>query len=129
MTPRIPGVTTLEACRPNYAKYFKDSEFGECAMCKPAYDNYKVFVRAVHELSDNIKLPETASLYVRSSVCHPTVGDKRHQCEENRCRQCSFVNYFIKDADIPKKITQNYSSIRTFEEEHDIAFLHDSIIE
>ena len=36
MVPRIPSATVLESFRPNYAKYFKESQVGECSTCKPA---------------------------------------------------------------------------------------------
>ena len=31
--PRIPSVTLLERCRPNWAKYFKASSYGEWKVC------------------------------------------------------------------------------------------------
>ena len=49
MSPRIPGTTVLESCRPSFVKYFRRSEFGECSTCKPAYDNYRTFMQAVYE--------------------------------------------------------------------------------
>ena len=128
MKPRIPGVTVLEACRPNFAKYFKKSDFGECSLCKPAYDNYHVFKRVVYELKEDIKFPATVSLFVRSRVCNSTLGDRRHECEENRCKNCSFINYFIKDVDLPKTKSK-YSAEKTFTEEYGIDFLLDSMVE
>ena len=84
LQPRIPGSTLLESCRPNFVKYFQKYEFGDCSLCKPSWDNYPVFVQSVQEASENIKLPETVSTYVRSRICVLTHGDRRHECEENR---------------------------------------------
>ena len=82
MTPRIPSMSVLEAYRPSYAKYFKKSEFGECSLCKPSYDNYKVFVKAVNEQDITIQLPDTISRYVCSRVCQSSTGELRPDCEE-----------------------------------------------
>ena len=122
MSPRVPSVTVLEACRPNFAKYFKKSEFGECSTCKPAYDNYKVFKMSVYELNPDIKLPDTMSQNVRSRICRSTIGDKRHECEDNRCTNCSFINYFVKDDSI-SKVLKVFNCKRTFTEEYDIDFI------
>ena len=58
----------------------------------------------------------------------PYTWERRHECEENRCRRCSFVNYFIEDPEIPKKILK-YSSLVRFEQQHNIEFMLDSIVE
>ena len=121
MKPRIPGVTVLESCRPNFAKYFKKSEFGECSMCKPPYDNYAVFVAHVQELKPELELPATVSLYVRSRICSQKHGDQLHECQENRCKNCSFVNYFVKDPSISKEQSR-YVNHTTFSEEHGVNF-------
>lgn len=118
--PSIPGSTLLESCRPNFVKYFQSYEFGDCSLCKPSWDNYSVFVKNVQEASENIKLPETVSMYVRSRICILTRGDRRHECEENRCRRCSFINYFIEDPNISKNISKKYSSSVRFEQQYDI---------
>ena len=128
VTPRVPGKTILESYRPSFVKYFKGTEFGECSLCKPAYDNYLLFKRCVQEIKPCIYLPETASLYVRSKVCIPTTGDRRHECEDNRCSQCSFVNYFIEDHTLTKE-QKKYSCRTTFGEEYGIDFIWDSIVE
>ena len=128
MTPRVPGKTILESYRPNFVKYFKGTEFGECSLCKPAYDNYLLFKRCAEEIKPSIYLPETASLYVRSKVCLPTTGDRRHECEDNRCAQCSFVNYFIEDPMLSKE-QKKYVCRTNFGEEYGIDFIWDSIVE
>ena len=90
--PRIPGSTSLEGCRPNCVKYFQKYEFGDCSLCKPSWDNYPVFMQNVQEASENIKILETVSVYVRSRIYVLTHGERRHECEENRCRRCSLIN-------------------------------------
>ena len=65
MKPRIPGERLLDSLRPNNCKYFKKTSLGECSLCKPSYDNYKIFVDAVHELKPDVELPDTISLYAR----------------------------------------------------------------
>ena len=128
MKPRIPGSSLLESCRPNFAKYFQKYEFGDCSLCKPSWDNYPVFLCNVQEVSRSIKLPETISMFVRSRVCLPTHGDRRHECEQNRCRRCSFVNYFIEDKETPKSMSK-YSSLVRFEQQHKIELMLDSVVE
>ena len=63
MTPRVPSERLLDSLRPNNCKYLTKTSFGECSTCKPAYDNYDVFVRAVNELAPNVELPATVSIY------------------------------------------------------------------
>ena len=129
LQPRIPGSTLLESCRPNFVKYFQKYEFGDCSLSKPSWDNYPVFVQSVQEASENIKLPETVSTYVRSRIFVLTHGDRRHECEENRCRRCSFINYFIDDPKIPKNISKKYSSLVRFEQQYNIELLLGSDVE
>ena len=128
MTPRVPGKTILESCRPKHVKYFKSTDFGDCSLCKPAYYNYEIFKGFVEELNPSIDLPETVSLYVRSKVCSLTAGDRRHGCEDNRCAHCSFANYCVEDHALPKKHSK-YVCRRTFSEEHRVEFIWDSIVE
>ena len=128
MKPRIPGVTVLDSCMPSFVKYFKKSEFGECSICKPAYDNYAVFSRCVREINPDIVLPQTVSLFVGLRVCIQTLGERRHECEENRCRQCSFVNFFIRDPTLTKAKSSSYGSLTTFSEDYKIEFLLDSVV-
>ena len=123
MIPRIPGRTVLESCRPSFVKYFKKTEFGDCSLCKPSSDNYTVFVDAVRELNHTIKLPPTVSLFVRSKVCSLTLGDRRHECEENRCKHCSLINYFVQDPDKLTSKTLRYSNDTTFEKDYKLQFL------
>ena len=129
MRPRIPGSTVLEGCRPNYAKYFVKSQFGECSTCKPAYENYTVFLAASKELKPDIFLPATVSQYVRSRVCNTTEGAERHRCEDGKCKECSFTNYFINDPEVEKKFADDYGSIMSFEEEHSIKFFEKTAVE
>ena len=107
MIPRIPSATVLESCRPNYAKYFKKTQFGECSTCKPAYENYSIFASLCRELKDDIKLPTTVSEFVRRRVCRNTLPEKRHECEDNNCKDCSFNNYFITDPSLSGKIQKS----------------------
>ena len=107
---RIPSRAVLEACRPSYVKYCKRSEFGECSACKPAYHNLSLHKSCVVELISDINLPATASLYVRTRVCLPTIGKRRHKCEENRSKKCLFINYCIADPEIAKKDVAKFGS-------------------
>ena len=129
MKIRVPSRTVLESCRPNYAKYFKKSEFGDCSLCKPSYDNYQLFLRCVLEQKETISLPATVSLFVRSRVCRITKGDRRHECEDHECKHCSFVHYLVEDPTSSKMLKKKFSSSTTFEEEYGIRFLSDSIVE
>ena len=127
MIPRIPSATVLENCRPNYAKYFKKTGYGECSTCKPAYENYAIFASLCRELKDDIKLPATVSEFVRQRVCRNTVGENRHECEDNNCKDCSFTNYFITDNSLTSKQKSSACS-RSFSEENGIQFILDSIL-
>ena len=51
-----------------------------------------------------------------------------HECEENRCKKCSFVNYFVTDPTLSAKVAK-FSSTTTFSEEYGVDFLLDSIVE
>ena len=77
MNPRVPSAIVLDSYRPNYAKFFKKAENGECSICKPAYENYIVFRRLCQEIDPEVILPQTISTYVRKRVCSETVGGRR----------------------------------------------------
>ena len=127
MTPRIPSATILERCRPNYAKYFKNTQFGECSTCKPAYDNYSIFTSLCRELKADIQLPTTVSEFVRQRVCRNTSAEKRHECEDNNCKDCSFTNYFITDHSLSKRLQSSACSM-SFSEENGVQFILDSMV-
>merc|ERR1712058_115561 len=78
--PTIPSRTLLESKRPNYVKYFKTSDFGECQNCKPAYDTYVLFKKHLTELNPTLSnsFPLTVSGYVTSRICKNSKGNKRH---------------------------------------------------
>ena len=122
MRPRIPSATVVEGLRPNNCKYFKKASFGECSICKPCYDNYRVFVKLVHEIHPDVKLNDDASLYVRGRICKNTIGKDRHRCEDNLCKDCSFVNYFVKDPSVIEKKANKIGATKTFTEEHGVEF-------
>ena len=66
---------------------------------------------------------------MRSRVCLPTIGKRRHACEENRCSKCSFLNYFIDDPVLAEKDVAKFGSATTFKEDFGIDFLLDSLVE
>ena len=129
MQPRIPSETVLEGLRPNNCKYFKGASFGECSICKPCYDNYMVFLRLVHETNPEVHLAINASQYVRGRVCENTKGKARHRCEDNLCKNCSFINYFVNDPSVEPEIADKRGAIWTFSSEVGVEFLMDTIIE
>ena len=128
MKPRIPSIKVLESHRPNYAKYFKRTEFGECSVCKPAYENYILFKRLCKESVPSIPLLATVSQFVRSRVCQGTVGERRHMCEDNLCKGCSFTNYFVVDGNISAAKTRSLASLVSFTEKTGVQFIEDSTV-
>ena len=116
MKPRIPSWRLLESYKPNYAKYFRKAEFGECSVCKPAYEVYAVFKSLCLELDPDVSLPATVSIFVRERLCRGTTPEQRHSCEDNLCKHCSFTNYLIFDETLSRKKDKAAACETTFGE-------------
>ena len=123
MTPRVPSERLLDSLRPNNCKFFTQSTYGECSLYRPGYDNYRIFKTAAEELVFGLNLPATVSQFVRERVCPGTKGEDRHRCENNACKKCSFVNYFIDDPNIKRKDAEKVGCVTTFTQEYGVHFL------
>ena len=62
---------------------------------------------------------------VRERVCENSKGHDRHKCEDNICKECTFVNYFVHDPTISEKKAKKVECRTTFTEEHGVDFLMD----
>ena len=105
-------------------RYFKSVNFSACQNCRVAYDNWKVLRDKILEQNPLLTLPISASEYVRNRVCDK-IGDAMHVCEDNKCRKCTFTNYFIHDSNAKA----NTGVYKTFSEEYNLKFLLDEVVE